>query len=470
MAIKSFNEYLAEASNEVTFVFGRFNPPTVGHEKLFDQLKKISRGGVFRIYASKSEDKAKNPLPFKVKIKFLRKMFPKYARSIMADGDIRNALDVCTKLYDQGFTKVTMVAGSDRVREFDVLLNKYNGVKSRHGFYNFEDSIRVVSAGERDPDAEGAKGMSASKIRAAVAAGDIQAFSDGTPEIPGDSQLSLYYAIRKGMGLKKESFREHIDLGPVSEIREDYIEGSLFQVGNNVVIKETQQKGIVKVCGSNYLLVELNEGGRKRCWLDSVQLDEYAGEFGTNQLTQRYKKDTPGQMKEKKRKRQPQDPDIKDRPGTQPKGYFAKDAEGDEMAKSTKQARARHFEKGAKMSDDNPAAYKPAPGDARAKTKPSKHSKKFKDMFGEGEEIMLSFEDYNVTEGNVKAALQKKADKSGMPYGILKKVFDRGVAAWRTGHRPGTNPTQWGLARVNSFATKSKGTFYGADKDLAAKV
>ena len=142
--------------------------------------------------------------------------------------------------------------------------------------------------------------MSASKIRAAVAAGDIQAFSDGTPEIPGDSQLSLYYAIRKGMGLKKESFREHIDLGPVSEIREDYIEGSLFQVGNNVVIKETQQKGIVKVCGSNYLLVELNEGGRKRCWLDSVQLDEYAGEFGTNQLTQRYKKDTPGQMKEKK--------------------------------------------------------------------------------------------------------------------------------------------------------------------------
>ena len=68
------------------------------------------------------------------------------------------------------------------------------------------------------------------------------------------------------------------------------------------------------------------------------------------------------------------------------------------------------------------------------------------------------------------AGLRKKADKSGMPYGILKKVFDRGVAAWRTGHRPGTNPTQWGLARVNSFATKSKGTFYGADKDLAAKV
>ncbi len=67
-------------------------------------------------------------------------------------------------------------------------------------------------------------------------------------------------------------------------------------------------------------------------------------------------------------------------------------------------------------------------------------------------------------------ALQKKADKTGMPLGILKQVFKRGVAAWRTGHRPGTNPQQWGLARVNSFVTKSKGTWGGADKDLAAKV
>ena len=74
----------------------------------------------------------------------------------------------------------------------------------------------------------------------------------------------------------------------------------------------------------------------------------------------------------------------------------------------------------------------------------------------------------DVEESN--AALQKKADKSGMPLGILKKVYDRGVAAWRTGHRPGTNPQQWGLARVNSFVTKSKGTWGGADKDLAAKV
>ena len=121
------------------------------------------------------------------------------------------------------------------------------------------------------------------------------------------------------------------------------------------------------------------------------------------------------------------------------------------------------------MDDDDPKAYKPAPGDARAKTKPSKHTKKFKAMFGEMAEH-ITFEDYMTNEQDTDAALKKKADKSGMPLGILKQVFKRGVAAWKTGHRPGTTAVQWGLARVNSFVTKSSGTWGKADKDLAAKV
>tara|TARA_Y100000004_G_scaffold121029_1_gene136064 strand:- start:1912 stop:2406 length:495 start_codon:yes stop_codon:yes gene_type:complete len=144
-----------------------------------------------------------------------------------------------------------------------------------------------------------------------------------------------------------------------------------------------------------------------------------------------------------------QDSDIKDKKGTQPAKYYSG------LSKSTKDKRDAHFKKGAKMDDDNPAAYKPAPGDKKAKTKPSKHTNKFKQMFG---------------EGKADKALKNKADKTGMPLGILRQVYNRGVAAWRTGHRPGTNPHQWGLARVNSFATKSKGTWGGADKDLAAKV
>ena len=141
-----------------------------------------------------------------------------------------------------------------------------------------------------------------------------------------------------------------------------------------------------------------------------------------------------------------QDKEVEDRPGTQPAKYFKGD-----MKKSTKQARARHFEKGTKMDDDDPRAYKPAPGDKSAKTKPSKHTLKYRKMFG---------------ESKIKG-LVKKSEKSGISYGILKKVYDRGMAAWRTGHRPGTTPQQWAFARVNSFLTG--GGARKADADLWKK-
>ena len=134
-----------------------------------------------------------------------------------------------------------------------------------------------------------------------------------------------------------------------------------------------------------------------------------------------------------------QDKDIKDREGSQPAKYYAGD-----MAKSTKDARARHFDKKKKG---------PAPGDASAKTKPSKHTLKYKQMYGEAIE-----------------GLKNKAKKSGISYSILKKVYDRVMAAYKGGHRPGTTPQQWAFARVNSFITKGKGTWGGADRDLAAKV
>jgi len=456
MSVKSFSDFLTESTKEVTFVFGRFNPPTIGHQKLFDHLKKVSRGGAYRIYASKSVDSKKNPLLFKDKIKFLRKMFPKHARSVMSDKDVRTVLDIAVKLYDQGFTKVTMVAGSDRVKEFDILLNKYNGVKSRHGFYEFQGAINIVSAGERDPDADGATGMSASKMRMAAQQNDLEGFSKGLPS--GYQPNDLFNAVRKGMGLKeKTSFRKHIQLSPVSETREEYVEGSLYSIGDRVTIKESEEEGTIEYCGANYVIVESN-GNKKRYWLDSVEKIQEYNEIGTKQLLKKYLKDTPFSEVVK------QDPDIKDRKGSQPAGYYK-----GLKTKSTKQARARHFAKKSKMDDDNPKAYTKAPGDATAKTKPSKHTKKYKQMYGEMAEH-LTFEDFTVTEQDTKKALRKKADKSGMPYGILKKVFDRGVAAWRTGHRPGTTPVQWGLARVNSFVTKSKGTWGKADKDLAAQV
>jgi len=152
-------------------------------------------------------------------------------------------------------------------------------------------------------------------------------------------------------------------------------------------------------------------------------------------------------------KKTQQDKDIKDKEGTQPKKYYSG------LSKSTKEKRDAHFKKGAKMDDDNPDAYKKAPGDSKAKTKESKYTKKYKEKFGESVEM--------ITE-NPDKALQKKSKDSGISLSILKQVYKRGVAAWRTGHRPGTTPQQWGLARVNSFIVGGK-TRTTADADLWKK-
>jgi hypothetical protein len=126
------------------------------------------------------------------------------------------------------------------------------------------------------------------------------------------------------------------------------------------------------------------------------------------------------------------------------------------VAPSTADKRQAHFNKKKKKDPGDPSAYEPAPGDATAETKPSKHTKKYQQMFNK--------EDVDLVAEN-KKSLEKKASETGISYSILKKVFDRGVAAWRTGHRPGTTPTQWGLARVNSFATGGK-TRQTTDADL----
>ena len=137
---------------------------------------------------------------------------------------------------------------------------------------------------------------------------------------------------------------------------------------------------------------------------------------------------------------------------------FESDAYHSGLSKSSKAKRQAQFKKQADMDDDDPNAYKPAEGDKKAKTRKSTHTTKMQKMYPD------------VYEGKADKSLAKKAKASGMPLGILRKVYNRGVAAWKTGHRPGTTPEQWGHARVNSFVTKSSGTWGKADKDLAAKV
>jgi hypothetical protein len=273
--MKHFKEYLKESTGHVTFTFGRFNPPTVGHEKLLDKVHEVAKGGAYRVYASHSEDPKKNPLSYNDKIKFMRKMFPRHARSIISAANIKTAFDALDTLYEQGYRQVSFVVGSDRVEEFSKTLNKYNGEKRATGFYNFEGGVQVVSAGERDPDSEDVSGMSASKMRAAAKDNNFELFAKGLPSGFKEAQ-KLFNAVRSGMGLKESyNFRQHIQLPTLSKEREEYISGNLFKVGDVIEVKESKQLGQIKRLGSNYVMIETYEGDKQRKWLkDIVKVEE----------------------------------------------------------------------------------------------------------------------------------------------------------------------------------------------------
>ena len=391
--INSFKSYLVEESKSVYFTFGRMNPPTIGHEKLMRSLSEKSGKNPYRVYLSQSQDKKKNPLSFTEKVKYARKMFPKHARQIMADRKIKNVFDVASKLYNEGYKNVSLVVGSDRLNEFKILLNKYNGKKGRHGFYNFE-KINVISAGERDPDADGATGMSASKMRQAVEQKDFTKFSQGLPRNMSNTEAKkLYNSVRIGMGLKEQKiFQNLIQLEKLSDIREAYVKGMIFNIGDQVIVKENDEVTKVIRKGPNYVIVENSNGHHLRKWLHDIE-----------PLTFQEWNPLDNEIYEG------EDPDIgPEFKGKQPKSYYAKDAKGKELSKATKRARKHHFDKGAKMDDDNPAAYKPAPGDARAKTKLSKHTIKFRKMYGEDMERIKRIDDANKRRDEREARKDKQ--------------------------------------------------------------
>ena len=201
--MKNYQTFLAEKRGDTAvFTYGRFNPPTIGHAVLVTAVESISRtkGGDFFIYPSHSQDANKNPLDQDTKIKYLKKMFPRYRREIVKSTS-KHALEIAVELYDEKYTNLVMVVGSDRVREFQSLLDTYNGEDKKHGFYDF-DKIEVVSAGERDPDAEGAVGMSASKMREAAVKGDFQSFRMGIPDTLSDKDtMAMFNDIRKAKRL-----------------------------------------------------------------------------------------------------------------------------------------------------------------------------------------------------------------------------------------------------------------------------
>ena len=338
---------LQEKPRTIAFTFGRFNPPTIGHGKLLDKLNSVRADDTF-IYASHSQNPEKDPLQYVKKIAYMKQSFPKYAKNIVVS-KARTVFEIVVEIqkkYNPANAEtmsLIMVVGSDRVKEFKTLLNTYNGVESRHGYYKFK-TIQVISAGQRDPDAEGVTGMSASKMRVAAEMSDFDSFKQGTT-LKGAQAKKLYFDVRKSMGIKEE-----LDLSDFEVVRDLYLSEQIWNVGDLVITNEGCGEIIRR--GTNYVTIVKENYKVEKVWLHDIQIDE-------NQKVK-------------------QDKDIKDREGTQPAKYY-----GSKIAKSTKTKRAAQFKKQTKMDDDDPRAYKPAPGDATGKTKPSKHTKKFKQMFGD---------------------------------------------------------------------------------------
>lgn len=302
MSFPSFKQYLVEEQREVFFTFGRMNPPTTGHGKLLDVLSTKAGRNPYKVFLSQSQDAKKNPLSYDQKIKHTRKMFPKHGRNVIKANKIRNVFEVASSLYDQGFNRITMVVGADRITEFETLLNKYNGVKARHGFYVFE-TIKVISAGDRDPDADDVTGMSASKQRANASSNDFRSFSQGVPAgLSARDTKKLFNDVRTGMGLKETTqFRNHVHLGKSSDLREQYIEGGLFNEGDQVRTR-SGKTGTIHRLGSNHVIVALDEGRIARHWISDVELIEKTDEWykdqpewGKPESTKHGKKITPGQ-------------------------------------------------------------------------------------------------------------------------------------------------------------------------------
>jgi predicted nucleotidyltransferase len=385
-------EHIEEAKEKsIAFAFGRFNPPTVGHEKLIQKVASVPAND-YRIYISRSQDPKKNPLSPNDKLKVMKDMFPRYSNKIEIIPS-NMVLELAAKLYNKGYTKVIMVCGSDRVREFEDILKKYNDVKSRHGYYNF-DNISVVSAGERDPDAEGVSGMSASKMRAAAEKGDLKAFSQGLPSSYKNVPV-LMKLVRRGMNLAAATdygtsgsvgaflgYREKpiasLEQFEQQQIRDLYIREMIFNIGDKVDYVKEDIQGIVKRRGTNYVVLEDNNNNLHKAWIwdcipiaadREIEVREYNldVDYGFKAVSEIIE-DTD---------KTPQDKTVGKKPGTQPKKYYK------DLSKGEKEKRADFFKKQKYKKSDDEDDYKPAPGDKGKKTKPSIHTQKYKKMFGE---------------------------------------------------------------------------------------
>lgn len=413
--MKTFKNLLEAKGGKVVVSFGRMNPMTNGHEKLANKLKSVaqSEGATARLYLSHSTNPKKDPLNFATKVKFAKKAFGNIVQSSAA----RTIIEVFKELNGK-FSDVIVVVGSDRIPEFKTLLNKYNGKD-----YNF-NSIDIVSAGERDPDAEGVEGMSGSKMRKFAEMNDFESFSKGVPSKLSDADAKkLFDEVRKGMNINehfmKEFATEELDEAVLSLAGRRKRAMQLRRMKSKIAV--ARQRAMKRFASPevlnrrarrmaiNFLKQRYSSGksyadlspGQKVSIDQKVQkLMPVVGKIASRLLPQVRRAEVQRKAAQRAANQQesfnaeinekfelfieapklPQDKHVAGKDGTQPAKYYKG------LEKDTKEKRDSHFKAHSQKSDSDPSSYKDAPGDREAREKDmpqSKHTKKYKQMFGE---------------------------------------------------------------------------------------
>ena len=304
--MKSFTRFIYEAVSsqtvakpdpdrdeaDMTVAFGRFNPPTTGHERLLNKVKQVAGKGNYEIYPSRSNDPDKNPLDPDTKIEYMQQMFPSHAKHIMNNPKTRTIFDALKGANERGAKSVNIVVGQDRQKEFENLANKYN-----NKLYKF-DRIKVVSAGDRDPDGEGVSAMSASKLRKAAADDDFKTFRSGIPKaLKDDAARKLYDTLKQGMKPKKKQQNEMWRIAPKFDwknLRENYMNGNIFRVGDIVENDNTGLIGKIIRTGANHIIAVTEDNMMFKSWIKDIteKFTEVSGvpanqrEVGTDALRQ----------------------------------------------------------------------------------------------------------------------------------------------------------------------------------------
>ena len=261
-----------KSKGTLTLAFGRFNPPHAGHQQLMDIAAQSAEAeeSDYIIVPSRSQDPKKNPLDADTKVSMMRQMFPQHSERIINDGANRTIFDVLKKAHNDGYTNVRIIAGQDRVKEFDKLSQNYNGK-----LYQF-DNMEVLSSGDRDPDAEGMEGLSSSRMRLAAAEGDFKTFRAGLPEgTPRKMAMNLFDTVRQTMNVQEmKEFWNIWEIAPkydLENLRESYIKKKIFNIGDRVENLNTGMIGRIIRRGANHLICVAENNIMFKSWVKDLQ-------------------------------------------------------------------------------------------------------------------------------------------------------------------------------------------------------